>query len=166
MRLLIGSPAFHDGGELPVEHTADGDDRSPALEWRGVPASAKSLALLVEDPDAPDPAAPKLTFCHWILVDLPTGSTGLPAGVGPAALPPGTHPGRNACGRTHWDGPAPPIGRHRYVFRLFALDTTLPSLRTPTRAELLAAIDGHVIEEARVTGTYARPARAGSRHGG
>jgi len=165
MRLVLHSPAFSDGAAMPAEFTVDGADVSPPLAFGGVPGGAKSLALLVDDPDAPDPAKPLRTWCHWIVFNLPPACGGLPAGVGRAALPDGSGLGRNDSGSVSWRGPAPPVGRHRYVFRLFALDLRLPSAEAPSRADLLAAIAGHVIDEATWTGTYERATRGGPRRG-
>ncbi|MBX3462849.1 MAG: YbhB/YbcL family Raf kinase inhibitor-like protein [Planctomycetes bacterium] len=152
MSLVIESSAFAEGGAIPREHTCEGRDVSPPLRWHGVPTGARSLALVVDDPDAPDPAAPKRTWVHWVLYDLPPDGDGLPAGV--TALPAGTREGRNDWGRTGYGGPCPPIGRHRYFHRLYALDTLLGDLRQPTKAALLQAMRGHVLAEAVCMGTY------------
>jgi Raf kinase inhibitor-like YbhB/YbcL family protein len=152
--LTIRSPAFAHGAAIPALHTCEGKDVSPALEFSGAPAGTKSLALIVHDPDAPDPKAPKVDWVHWILYDLPPNASGLPQGVGEKALPPGTLPGLNNWKRTGWGGPCPPIGRHRYFFKLFALDTALPDLGTPTRERLERAFAGHVLEQAELMGTY------------
>jgi Raf kinase inhibitor-like YbhB/YbcL family protein len=152
--MILRSEAFAAGAEIPAEHTCEGADTSPPLRWSGVPPEAKSLALIVTDPDVPDPAAPKRTWVHWILVDLPPADGSLPAGVSADDLPPGTREGTNDFGRTRYGGPCPPIGRHRYVHTLYALDTTLPSLAAPTRAELEQAMAGHVLARAELIGTY------------
>ncbi len=154
MALAIKSAAFAPGGEIPTRYTCEGEDVSPPLEWSGVPAGTKGLALVVDDPDAPDPKAPKMTYVHWVLYDVPTETTGLPEGAGPATLPPGTREGVNDWHRTGYGGPCPPIGRHRYFFKLYALDTVLPDLKRPTKAKLLEAMKGHVLAEAQLVGTY------------
>jgi Raf kinase inhibitor-like YbhB/YbcL family protein len=154
MAFTLRSPAFEDGAEIPARHTCQGEDLSPALTWAGVPAGTRSLALVVDDPDAPDPAAPVTTWVHWLLYDLPPDAAGLPEGVARAALPPGTREGTNDWRRTGWGGPCPPIGRHRYFFKLLALDAPLGDLRAPTKARLLAAAEGHLLGEARLMGTY------------
>jgi Raf kinase inhibitor-like YbhB/YbcL family protein len=159
MTLVITSPAFPHEGAIPVVHTCEGDDRSPALAWSGVPAGARSLALIVDDPDAPDPKAPKMTYVHWVLYDIPRESTGLPEGVGQRALPAGTREGRNDWKRTGYGGPCPPIGRHRYFFKLYALDTTLPDLGPATKRELEGAMQGHVVAQATLMGTYEKARR-------
>jgi hypothetical protein len=148
--------AFGNGGEIPARFTCDGDDVSPALAWSGAPSGTRSLALVVEDPDAPDPAAPQRTWSHWVLYDLPPDSSVIPEGSGHAGLPAGTRQGLNDWNRTGWGGPCPPIGRHRYFFRLFALDLRLGHLHTPTRRELLDAMEGHVLAIAETMGTYER----------
>lgn len=149
--MQLTSPAFVSGSPIPRRYTADGDDVSPPLRWRDVPAAARSLALLVDDPDAPDPASPRRPWVHWVVVDLPPRAGRLAAG---AALPDG-HAGLNDWGREGWGGPAPPRGRHRYRFTLFALDRRL-GLARPTRADLERALVGHVLAEATLMGTYAR----------
>jgi Raf kinase inhibitor-like YbhB/YbcL family protein len=154
MNLSITSTAFAPNGEIPRRFTCEGEDLSPPLAWTGAPAGTKSFALVVDDPDAPDPAAPKMTWVHWILYDLPAGATGLAEGVAPAALPAGTREGVNDWKRTGWGGPCPPIGRHRYFFELYALDTTLGDLGRPTKALLEQAIAGHVLARAELVGTY------------
>lgn len=156
MTLTISSPAFAPGSAIPAEYTADGPDLSPPLEWTGVPAGTKSLALIVDDPDAPDPKAPRMTWVHWVLYDITAGATGLPRGVLPKNLPAGTMVGLNDWKETQWRGPSPPIGRHRYFFKLYALDTSLPGLGTPTKAQLEAAMKGHVLAHAELIGTYQR----------
>jgi len=152
--LVLRSAAFAEGAEIPLKHTCEGADASPPLEWSGVPAGAKTLALVVDDPDAPDPKAPKTTWVHWILYDLPASVTGVPEAVARGALPAGTHQGVNDWKRTGWGGPCPPIGRHRYFFKLYALDAALGDLGAPTKAKLEAAMQGHVLAEARLMGTY------------
>ncbi|MDX8402550.1 MAG: YbhB/YbcL family Raf kinase inhibitor-like protein [Mariprofundaceae bacterium] len=154
--MQIESSAFGPMGEIPSRHTCDGEDVSPPLAWSGIPAGAKSLVLIVDDPDAPDPAAPKMTWAHWLLYNLPPDSTGLPEAVPDSALPAGTLQGRNDWQRTGYGGPCPPIGRHRYFFRLYALDCMLPDLSRPDRKALLRAVEGHVLDQAELIGTYAK----------
>lgn len=155
--MRLTSPAFEPNGPIPVRHTADGADVAPPLVFHDVPPGAQSLALIVEDPDAPDPAAPVKPWVHWVLYDLPPDATGLPEGGTP--LPAGTREGLNDWHRRGWDGPSPPVGRHRYVFRLHALDVRLPALAAPTAAALRHAMHGHVLATAELVGTYARRAR-------
>ena len=154
--LTLESPNFVTGAEIPREHTCDGADTSPALRWSGVPPGARSLVLIVDDPDAPDPAAPKRTWVHWVLYDLPVTVAALPAGVHASALPAGARQGVNDWQRAGYGGPCPPIGRHRYFHKLYALDTALGDLGSPTKAELERAMAGHVLAQAELMGTYQR----------
>lgn len=153
MALSITSDAFEAGAEIPRKYTCDGADLAPPLAITGVPDGARSLALIVDDPDAPDPAAPKRVWVHWVLYDLPPATAGLPEGGDP---PSGTRAGRNDWGRTGYGGPCPPIGRHRYFFKLYALDTALGDLKSPDKAGLLKAMEGHVVAQAELMGTYQR----------
>jgi len=152
MSFMIESPAFDEGESIPVGYTCDGADVSPPIMWTNIPEGCRSLALIVDDPDAPDPAAPKMVWVHWVLYNLPADSTGLEEGV--TVLPAGTLEGINDWQRTGYGGPCPPIGRHRYFFKLYALDTELPELGKPTKAQLLDAMQGHVLAEAVLMGTY------------
>ncbi|HEX9942219.1 MAG TPA: YbhB/YbcL family Raf kinase inhibitor-like protein [Thermoanaerobaculia bacterium] len=161
MSLTLTSPDFEPQGEIPRRFTCEGDDISPALAWTGVPPAAQSLALIVDDPDAPDPKAPKTTWVHWVLYDLPSSATGLPQGVAPRDLPPGTREGLNDWKRTGYGGPCPPVGRHRYFFKLYALDTVLADLHQPTKSKLEDAMDGHVLARAELVGTYQKGAPRG-----
>ena len=154
MTFSISSQAFDHGHTIPVRHTCQGDDISPDLHWNGVPARTRSLVLIVDDPDAPDPRAPKMTWVHWVLYNLPPTTTGLPEGTAAGSLPDGTEEGLNDWKRTGYGGPCPPIGRHRYFFKLYALDTVLEGLRRPTKAQVENAMQGHVIEQAELMGTY------------
>lgn len=156
MALTLRSPAFPPGGDIPAEHTCDGRDRSPPLEWSGAPPGTRSFALIVDDPDAPDPKAPKTTWVHWVLYDIPATATGLPAGADARSLPPGTREGLNDWKRTGYGGPCPPVGRHRYFHKLYALDTVLGDLGRPTKAKLEAAMKGHVLTQAELMGRYQR----------
>jgi Raf kinase inhibitor-like YbhB/YbcL family protein len=153
LSLVVMSAQFTNNGAIPTAHTCEGADKSPELHWSGVPATAKSLVLIVDDPDAPDPRAPKMTWVHWVLYQLPPTTTALPAGATRATLPPGTKEGKNDWGQTGWRGPCPPIGRHRYFFKLYALDV-VPDLGTPDKAKLEQAMKGHVVAEGQLIGTY------------
>jgi Raf kinase inhibitor-like YbhB/YbcL family protein len=154
MSLALTSPAFTPGGEIPALFTCEGRDLSPALAWTGVPESARCLVLVVDDPDAPDPKAPKMTWVHWVLYNLPPTAHGLPEAVAPADLPAGTRQGTNDWKRTGYGGPCPPIGRHRYFHKLYALDVVLADLGPATKPELEAAMKGHVVAQAELLGTY------------
>ncbi len=154
MALRITSAAFPDGGPIPRRYTCEGEDISPPLEWSGVPPAAKSLVLIVDDPDAPDPKAPRRTWVHWLLYNIPPDVNGLQEDEARNGAPPGALPGLNDWKRTGYAGPCPPIGRHRYFHKLYALDTVLPDLNNPIKARLLDAMKGHVLEEAQLVGTY------------
>jgi Raf kinase inhibitor-like YbhB/YbcL family protein len=152
MPLEIHSAAFAHQQPIPALYTCEGADRSPPLAWSGVPEGAKSLVLIVDDPDAPDPNAPKRTWVHWVLFDLPADATGLDEGA--QTLPPGTKHGRNDWKRAGYGGPCPPIGRHRYFHKLYALDAKLELGGEPTKAQVEAAMKGHVLAQAELVGTY------------
>ena len=153
MPFSLSSPSFATRGEIPQRYTVAGANLSPPLEWHEVPPETKSLALILEDPDAPDPDAPKRIFVHWVLYNLPPTSKGLPEGVN--RLPGSAHEGLNDLKKTGYSGPNPPIGKHRYVHRLFALDTVLGDLGDATKKELEKAMKGHVLAEAALIGLYA-----------
>lgn len=157
MALVISSAAFAAGSGIPAKYTCDDKDLSPPLRWEGVPGGTQSLALIVDDPDAPDPKAPKRVWVHWVLYDLPATTDGLAEAV--TRLPDGTREGKNDWGRTGYGGPCPPIGRHRYFFKLYALDTILGDLGEPTKADLEKAMKGHILAQAEIIGTYQRPGR-------
>lgn len=152
MSLKLTSIAFAHGGEISSKYTCEGQDISPPLAWSGVPPNAKSLALIVDDPDAPDPAAPKVTWVHWVLYNIPTSVSALPEAA--KQLPAGTLSGLNDWHRTGYGGPCPPIGRHRYFHKLYALDTVLPDLDSPSKAVIEAQMKGHIIAQAELVGTY------------
>lgn len=157
MSFTISSPVFTNGHDIPIDYTSDGGDLSPPLKWSGAPAGTQSLALIVQDPDAPDPQAPKRTFVHWLLYNIPPDATGLPEGVSADESPAGALEGKNDFGRGSYGGPAPPIGRHRYFFKLFALDVKLPDLKKPTRADLEKAMEGHILAQTEIVGLYQKP---------
>ena len=159
MTFELTSPAFTSGGAIPRKYTCDGEDVSPPLAWSGAPAGTRSFALIVDDPDAPDPAAPKTVWVHWVLYDLPADATAVPEGIPPERLPRGTQGGVNDWKRTGWGGPCPPIGRHRYFHHLYALDARLGDLGKPDKAALERAMRGHVLARAELIGTYQRTGR-------
>jgi Raf kinase inhibitor-like YbhB/YbcL family protein len=152
--LTIASIAFAANAAIPALYTCEGKDISPPLAWSDAPAGTKSFALIVDDPDAPDPAAPKMTWVHWVLYNIPASAKELPEAVKPTALPQGTREGMNDWKRTGYGGPCPPIGRHRYFHKLYALDVVLPDLKRPTKAALEKAIEGHVLTQSVLVGTY------------
>lgn len=152
MALTIKSTAFTEGGKIPSRYTCEGNDISPPLSWEGVPDNTRSLVLLVDDPDAPDPRAPKMTWVHWVLYNIPPDTAGLAEGT--ADLPTGTGEGINDWKQTGYGGPCPPVGSHRYFHKLYALDTVLEGLNKPDKSTVEAAMDGHVIDKAILIGTY------------
>ena len=154
MALTIRSSAFAHQEAIPTKYTCEGEDVSPPLSWSGVPEGARSLALVMDDPDAPDPQAPKRTYVHWVLYNLPPSATGLAEAVRSSDLPAGTREGTNDWGRTGYGGPCPPIGRHRYFHKIYAVDTELPDLGAATKKELEAAMETHVLARAELIGTY------------
>jgi len=154
MALTLTSRAFEHGQPIPRRYTCDADDISPPFDWTGLPEGTKSLALIVDDPDAPDPAAPKRVWVHWVVYDIPVGVSGLPEGAGGKDLPKGAHEGLNDWKKLGYGGPCPPVCRHRYFHRLYALDVVLGDLGHITKQELLAQIEGHVLAGAELVGTY------------
>ena len=156
MSFKISSPAFQHNDDIPVLYTCDGDDISPQLNWNGIPNGCESLVLIVDDPDAPDPDAPRMTWVHWLLYNIPANTKGLAQGVRPNSLPLGTKEGLNDWKRTGYGGPCPPIGKHRYFFKLYAMDCVLPDLKKPTKRHLEADMQGHILEQVELIGTYKR----------
>ncbi|HEX7971104.1 MAG TPA: YbhB/YbcL family Raf kinase inhibitor-like protein [Thiobacillus sp.] len=151
----LNSRAFTQNSDIPSLYTCEGRNQSPPLAWFGVPAGTKSLALIVDDPDAPDPAAPKTTWVHWVLYNIPPATSDIAAGKSRASeLPAGTRDGLNDWKREGYGGPCPPIGRHRYVHKLYALDTVLPVLHPATKAALEKAMQGHILAQAELVGYY------------
>ncbi len=155
MSLRLTSPSFAHEAAIPAKHSSDGADVSPALRWSGAPAGTKSLAVVVDDPDAPDPRAPRMTWVHWVLYDIPPTVSSLPEGVDAAGI--GAREGVNDWGDRGYRGPSPPVGRHRYLHKLYALDTVLPDLHRADKAALESAMAGHVLAQATLIGTYAKP---------
>jgi Raf kinase inhibitor-like YbhB/YbcL family protein len=149
--LTLNSPAFTDQGEIPAKYTCEGSNVSPPLSWSGVPAGTKTLALVVDDPDAPDPKAPKVTWVHWVLFNVPAEVTSLAEN---GTIPSGAKQGVNDFKKSNYGGPCPPIGRHRYFFKLYALDSALDAGSISTKADLEKAMKGHVLATAQRMGTY------------
>jgi Raf kinase inhibitor-like YbhB/YbcL family protein len=154
MTLSLTSPAFSANGAIPKEFTCEGQDQAPPLAWSGAPAGTKTFALILDDPDAPDPKAPKTTWVHWVLYDIPASATSLPKGATAKSLPAGTREGVNDWKRTGYGGPCPPVGRHRYFHKLYALDTALGDLKSPNKAALEKAMQGHTLGKAELVGMY------------
>ena len=152
MALEITSSAFSEDTMIPTRYTCDGPDVSPDLAWSGVPDTARSLALICDDPDAP-----MGTWVHWVLFNIPAGTSGLPAEIPPdAVLENGGRHGTNDFGRLGYGGPCPPGGTHRYFFKLYALATELDLASGITKAQLLEAMEGHILAEGQLMGTYQR----------
>lgn len=154
MTLSLTSSAFQAGGEIPARFTCEGEDASPALAWAGAPAATRAFALIVDDPDAPDPAAPKTTWVHWVVYDIPATLTSLPENAGKRPGPGGGRDGLNDWKRPGWGGPCPPVGRHRYFFKLYALDAALGDLGSPNKARVESAMAGHILARGELIGTY------------
>ena len=162
--LTLQSAAFGPMGEIPARHTCNGEDVSPPLAWSGAPPGTRSFAIIVDDPDAPDPAAPRRVWVHWVVYNIPADATSLVLGASGKGMPRGAVEGKHDGGGTGWSGPCPPIGRHRYFHQLYALDTVLPEQRgVITKAELERLMQGHVLESAELVGTCAHQ---GGKRGG
>lgn len=150
--MSMTSPAFAAGESIPQEYTCDGDNTSPALQWEQPPAGTQSLALIVDDPDAPSG-----TFVHWVYYNLPPTARGLPENVPADENPPtGGTQGKNGAGTTGYTGPCPPSGTHRYFFHLYALDTKFGAAPGLTQEQLLQAMQGHILAQAELMGLYSR----------
>jgi Raf kinase inhibitor-like YbhB/YbcL family protein len=152
MDINITSSAFEDGGMIPLKYTCDGADVSPPLQWDSVPEGTQSIALICDDPDAP-----MGTFVHWVLYDLPAGTSELPEDVpADATLDNGAKQGKSDFGRTGYGGPCPPGGTHRYFFKLYALDAPTGLSPGAKKADLLKAMKGHILAEGQLMGRYHR----------
>jgi len=156
MALTLRSDAFEPQGSIPTRYSCDGEDVSPPLAWTAPPAGTRSLVLIVDDPDAPDPAAPRMTWVHWVLYNLPPDCTQLPEAASADQLPRGARSGSNGWGHGGYGGPCPPIGRHRYFHKLYALDVELPDLGAPDKATVERAMQGHVLARAELIATFER----------
>jgi Raf kinase inhibitor-like YbhB/YbcL family protein len=152
--LILTSTAFAPNGSIPSKYTCEGADTSPPLEWFGVPKDAQTFALIVDDPDAPDPAKPQRVYVHWVVYNIPANITKLPENAAKAGLPSGAIQGLNDWKKETYGGPCPPIGRHRYFFKLYALDTVLGQLLNPTKSQLEKAMEEHLVDSAELIGTY------------
>jgi Raf kinase inhibitor-like YbhB/YbcL family protein len=152
--LKVSSSAFEQGGSIPSLYTCEGKDISPPIAWSGLPSNTKSVAMIVDDPDAPDPAKPQRVYAHWIVYNLPPQTTALAENASKRGMPDGAVQGKNDWGKTEYGGPCPPIGRHRYFFKLYALDTTLTGLAKATKADLEKAMKGHIVDSGELMGTY------------
>jgi Raf kinase inhibitor-like YbhB/YbcL family protein len=150
----ISSPAFVPNGSIPSKYTCEGDDISPPLAWSGAPDDTKTYVLIVDDPDAPDPAKPQRVYVHWVVYNIPANVTRLAENAARTGLPEGAMHGTNDWGKQTYGGPCPPIGRHRYFVKLYALDTVLEGLNNPTKAELEKAMEEHLVDFTELVGTY------------
>ena len=154
MSLKITSTAFQPGGAIPSKYTCEDRDLSPPLAWSGAPPGTKTFALIVDDPDAPDPAKPQRVYVHWVLYNIPATALPLPENASKKGLPKGAVQGKNDWGKAEYGGPCPPIGRHRYFFKLYALDAELTGLSSATKGDLEREMNGHVLESGELIGTY------------
>lgn len=154
MAMQLSSPAFSDGGRIPVQYTCEGEDHSPPLAWSGAPEETRSFVLIVDDPDAPDPKAPKRVWVHWVVVNIPPAVAGLSENASRQGLPAGSLEGVNDAHERHYHGPCPPIGEHRYFHKLYALDATLAFAAPPTKAQVVEAMEGHILAQAQIVGVY------------
>ena len=154
MTLKVTSAAFQPNGSIPSKYTCEGQDTSPPLAWSGAPANTKSFALIVDDPDAPDPAKPQRVYVHWVVYNLPATTTSLAENASKKRVLKGGIHGKNDWGKAEYGGPCPPIGRHRYFFKLYALDTELTGLSSPAKGDLERAMKGHVVDSGELIGTY------------
>lgn len=153
MVLSVSSPAFQEGGRIPVKYTCEGQDTSPQLSWSEPPAGTQSFALITDDPDAPGGV-----FTHWVLFNIPSDSRGLPEAVTTQAeLPTGALQGKNDFGRVGYGGPCPPPGRpHRYQFTIYAVNQSLELKAGVSKKQLINAIQGHILAQGQLTGIYQR----------
>lgn len=150
-KMEIKSSAFQNGGMIPKQYTCDGQNVSPPLEWTSVPAEAKSLVLIMDDPDAPSG-----TFTHWVVFNLPATAKGLPEGVEQGAIEGAGRQGRNDFKKSAYGGPCPPSGAHRYFFKLYALSTELQLDESATKSQVETAMDGNILAEGALVGKYQR----------
>jgi Raf kinase inhibitor-like YbhB/YbcL family protein len=149
--MLLSSTAFADGQAIPEKYTCHGQDISPPLQWSGAPSQTKSIALTCEDPDAPSG-----TFTHWVIFDVPAAAAGLSENVPKTATEPdGSEQGKNSFGNVGYNGPCPPGGKtHHYIFKVYALDAAVTLDSGAGKEELLNAINGHILAQGELTGTY------------
>ena len=152
MAFTISSPAFENGQMIPVKYSCKGENVSPPLAWSGAPAGTKSFALIMDDPDAPSGI-----FVHWVVFNIPATAAGLGERVSPSGkLPDATIQGVNGRQATGYTGPCPPWGKHRYFFKLYALDTLLGLGSSADKRGLLGAMQGHILAEAQLLGHFSK----------
>ena len=159
MSIKITSTAFQPGGAIPSKYTCEDRDLSPPLAWSGAPPGTKTFALIVDDPDAPDPAKPQRVYVHWVVYNLSLATVALAENASKKGLPKGAVQGKNDWGKAEYGGPCPPIGRHRYFFKLYALDTELTGLSSPAKADLERAMKGRVLDSGELIGTYQKASK-------
>lgn len=147
MKFKLQSPAFNDGNSIPSKYTCDADNISPPLMWQNEPENTKSFVLIVDDPDAPAG-----NWDHWIIFNIPITIHELSENL--HSLPDGAQYGKNSWGKTSYGGPCPPDGEHRYFFKLYALDTNLNISSNATKSQIISAMDGHIIADAKLMGKY------------
>jgi hypothetical protein len=152
--LNLSSTAFGANAPIPPKYTCEGANVSPPLAWSGAPATARSFALIVEDPDAPDPAKPTRVVTHWVAYNIPGTTSVLAENASKSGMPAGSAQGSNEQNKPAYMGPCPPIGSHRYFFKLYALDTVLTGLKNPKKADVQQAMQTHVVDSAQLIGTY------------
>ena len=152
-QMRIGSTAFTNGNSVPKQYTADGSNTSPPIWWRDIPNGTKSIALICEDPDAP-----RGTWTHWVIYNIPAKETGLGAGYPTSAdLPNGAKQGTNSFRKIGWGGPDPPPGKlHHYIFTVYALNTTVNTQSGMTAEQIRATMNNHILGQGQITGTYGR----------
>ncbi|MHB8204198.1 MAG: YbhB/YbcL family Raf kinase inhibitor-like protein [Desulfomonilaceae bacterium] len=152
MNIELKSAAFQEGAMIPKVYTCDGQNISPPLSWSGIPAQTKSIALIMDDPDAT-----RGTWVHWVLFNIPPDTKGLPEKTPlSASLANGARHGVNSWPKLGYGGPCPPSGIHRYYFKIYALDLVLPQQPGMTKAQLLKAMEGHILAQGRLMGKYTR----------
>jgi Raf kinase inhibitor-like YbhB/YbcL family protein len=152
MEIKLTSTAFKEGQPIPRQYTCDGVNVSPPLEWTGVPKTAKTVAIIADDPDAPSG-----TFVHWVLYNLPAENIGMVENLPPTEnLKAGGFQGKNNFEKIGYGGPCPPSGTHRYFFKIYALDSELPLKAGATKAEVEKAMESHIVAQGQLMGTYRR----------
>ena len=160
MSLAVTSSAFQHGGSIPARYTCEGQDVSPPLTWSGAPANTKTFALIVDDPDAPDPARPQRVYVHWVVYCIPATATSLKENASKSGMPKGAVQGKNDFHKLGFGGPCPPPGpAHRYFFKLYALAAPVELKPGASKGDIEQAISGRVLASAQLMGTYARSKR-------
>jgi len=155
LSLELTSEMFNNNQPMPSAYTCEGDNISPPLQWSHPPHDTQSLVLICDDPDAPDPANPKMTWVHWVMYDIPVSSNSLSENISAdETLDNGAHQGKTDFHKIGYGGPCPPIGSHRYFFKLYALDINLNLPAGKTKQEIETAMEGHILDQGELIGTY------------